>query len=332
MRKNGASKTSPPSRLECQLRCGNLGNPQWHDLCSRCFCTYALRPALTAEAFAPGLARVVRPELLGAAGDATSDASPASPWRARLAPRGAVSADGGAARALAALGTMQAGVHIFSVVFNEGYESLWTNPLIGPNGTSLYRCGALFVDGGQHWRMMSSLFLSTGAVQLVPGLFLQWTLGKFVEQRLGFWRMLQVLLLSGASGSLLSAWGQLNTRRLIVGSSLPLHGVLAQRLCMPPVGAEERLYWRVSALVLLLSLSFAALLPILDFQGRLGATLGGLLSALGTGGTTGSKTVLAAKALAIVLGLTLWTLSIVDLIHCSCNVPPSDVELRIVAA
>jgi len=42
-------------------------------------------------------------------GDATSDASPASPWRARLAPRGAVSADGGAARALAALGTMQAG-------------------------------------------------------------------------------------------------------------------------------------------------------------------------------------------------------------------------------
>ena len=47
--------------------------------------------------------------------------------------------------------------------------------------------------------------------------------------------------------------------------------------------------------MLLLSLSFAALLPILDFQGRLGATLGGLLSALGTGGTTGSKTVLAAK-------------------------------------
>ena len=52
---------------------------------------------------------------------------------------------------------------------------------------------------------------------------------------------------------------------------------------------------RLEALVLLLSLSFAALLPILDFQGRLGATLGGLLSALGTGGTTGSKTVLAAK-------------------------------------
>lgn len=41
------------------------------------------------------------------------------------------------------------GVHIFSVVYNEGYESLWTNPLIGPNGSSLYRCGGLFVDGGQ---------------------------------------------------------------------------------------------------------------------------------------------------------------------------------------
>jgi hypothetical protein len=50
----------------------------------------------------------------------------------------------------------QAGVHIFSVVFNEGYESLWTNPLIGPNGTSLYRCGALFVDGGSHGDRMAN--------------------------------------------------------------------------------------------------------------------------------------------------------------------------------
>ena len=53
----------------------------------------------------------------------------------------------------------QAGVHIFSVVFNEGYESLWTNPLIGPNGTSLYRCGALFVDGGVR---------STGMIWTLP--------------------------------------------------------------------------------------------------------------------------------------------------------------------
>ena len=44
----------------------------------------------------------------GSPGDVTSDASPSSPWRARLAPRGAGLAADGGARALAALGTMQA--------------------------------------------------------------------------------------------------------------------------------------------------------------------------------------------------------------------------------
>ena len=54
-------------------------------------------------------------------------------------------------------------------VKSQGYESLWMNPLIGPSPVSLYACGGLFVDGGQHWRMISSLFLSIGAVQLIPG-------------------------------------------------------------------------------------------------------------------------------------------------------------------
>ena len=49
-------------------------------------------------------------------------------------------------------------------------------------------------------------------------------------------------------------------------------------------------------MLLLLSLSFAALLPILDFQGRLGAALGGLVAALRSGAATASRTVLAAKA------------------------------------
>ena len=50
------------------------------------------------------------------------------------------------------------------------------------------------------------------------------------------------------------------------------------------------------ALVLLVSLCLAALLPILDFPGRLGAALGGLSAAvLGAASSGASKTVLAAK-------------------------------------
>ena len=36
--------------LECQMRCGHLGNPRWHNLCSRCFYFHALLPALAYEA------------------------------------------------------------------------------------------------------------------------------------------------------------------------------------------------------------------------------------------------------------------------------------------
>ena len=42
---------------------------------------------------------------------------------------------------------------------------------------------------------------------------MQWSLGEKVEEKLGFQRTLEVLLLSSASGSLLSAWGHLNQRR-----------------------------------------------------------------------------------------------------------------------
>ncbi|CAJ1372241.1 unnamed protein product, partial [Effrenium voratum] len=90
-------------RLECQLRCGALGNPQWHDLCSQCFCKYALRPALAAEALSPGLGKPTA-SVLGAGYEGTALRSDR---RAEPRPSGVRGATG-AERFLAAWSAMQA--------------------------------------------------------------------------------------------------------------------------------------------------------------------------------------------------------------------------------
>ncbi|CAJ1330627.1 unnamed protein product [Effrenium voratum] len=281
-------------------------NP-WHDLCSQCFCKYALRPALAAEALSPGLGKPAA-SVLGAGYEGTALRSDR---RAEPRPSGVRGATG-AERFLAAWSAMQVAVHLLTVAVNEGYESLWRNPLVGPSPWTLHRCGALFPAGGQHWRMASSLFVSAGLTQLVPGLVIQWTL---LRLPVSFWRMLQVAVVSGLSGSLFSAASGSSSPQLFVGFFHPLHGLLTFALLRP-----NRFLWRLQAALLGLSLLLSALVSQLDFPGRLGSVLGALaVAAADASAGAGATSLRCAKALTLLVALTLWIVSAVDLANCACN-------------
>jgi len=49
-RRSPRSAPSSPERLLCSAQCGNLGNPRWHGLCSRCLYFQTLLPVLAQDA------------------------------------------------------------------------------------------------------------------------------------------------------------------------------------------------------------------------------------------------------------------------------------------
>ncbi|CAJ1412800.1 unnamed protein product [Effrenium voratum] len=132
----------------------------------------------------------------------------------------------------------------------------------------------------------------------------------------------EVAVVSGLSGSLFSAAsGSSSPQRpdkifhqLFVGFFHPLHGLLTFALLRP-----NRFLWRLQAALLGLSLLLSALVSQLDFPGRLGSVLGALAVAAADASAGAGATPRCAKALTLLVALTLWIVSAVDLANCACN-------------
>jgi len=342
----------PPAQaeeFECQLRCGFLGNPHWHNLCSRCFYFQALLPALAAEGTA-GLEGALKDlQLRGQAGEVSHNPrsnmwNRASSLRRSLFSKRSASSKNltsglhfqsgsrGAPLCLACITTLQIGVFLLSIVVNGGIENLETNPMIGPSVDALYLCGGLYIwQAKEYWRLISCVWLHAGIFHLLPNLALQWWAGYALERHWGARRVLEVSLCAALGGSLCSAAA--SARGMVtVGASGIVHGLFAARL----VGSSkvskfsndsvaERYAWRLTALALAASLSLGAVrisdrLPRIDSWSHLGGTVAGFsASAVRLWWPTGTHYYLWLVArIAIILlglasvGLSIYLLSCVD--------------------
>jgi membrane associated rhomboid family serine protease len=94
----------------------------------------------------------------------------------------------------------------------------------GTNLEVLYRLGALYppaVQGGEWWRLITSLFLHFGMLHLAMNMVGLWVLGPFVEFALGFRRFVLVYFLSGigSMATVMALNSPMSAQSLTVGAS-----------------------------------------------------------------------------------------------------------------
>ena len=159
---------------------------------------------------------------------------------------------------------------------------LGTDPLF-PDSMALLGWGANLgsrVADGELWRLLSSIFLPAGVLQLVLNLAVLAVLGMSLEWRMGYLRFLLGFLLTGACGGLASA--VLSGQVLSVGAAPALFGLLGLQVSLIMLKAIPPKFKR-AALVLVPLFLLANLLNF-SFQGvdhwaNIGGFTAGLLLA-----------------------------------------------------
>lgn len=148
----------------------------------------------------------------------------------------------------------------------------------------LFELGAattLAVLNGQWWRLIASTFLHSGMLHLGMNMFALNSLGKFVEQTWGGWRMAVIYALAAWAGSCCAVgYGPGG-----VGASGAVCGVMgAEGVWVAlygrylPRGFTSRL--RSQFFVNVVFLVFISLMPGISWQGHLGGAVGGAVAAL----------------------------------------------------
>lgn len=210
--------------LACRLKCGYLGNPQWHNMCSRCFYYHVQLPALTVRqqdteddaAAKKAASSKVEIELPGVpvvpTGPVTTHLKLDDETKEVKQAGGVVTIlKGGPGHYAPVFTTAVCVVEItilaFSVVINEGLEPIDSNPTYGPSPETLVKCGALYevqrVE--EMWRLLSAMLLHSGLLHIVPNLAIQWPTSRLLEKHWGPWRVCLVHFLSGLGGNIGSA-------------------------------------------------------------------------------------------------------------------------------
>lgn len=266
-----------PRPISCQLRCGRLGNPQWHDLCAACFDEFALRPVLKAS---QSDARQLPVALADCSEAVVEDLDfTTQPWTETLP------------LTLLCLTSLEAAVFLLALILG-GIAPLSENPLLGTSSALLYRLGGLFPQQGQWWRLVSGQFLHAGFLHLIPNLGLRWLVAEPLESCWGSWKCFEVVMVASSTGALLSAavsggaggagWlGAVSGRRLSASASSSLFGLAGARLIALPgqpfSGAclIHRIAWWLTATSVVLALAIGAFLPIIDTFGHIGGFVAG---------------------------------------------------------
>jgi len=83
------------------------------------------------------------------------------------------------------------------------------------------------IQAGEIWRFLTSAFIHIGFMHLAFNLYALWSLGPFVEERLGHWRFLIIYILSGLGGSIASFFF---SSALSAGASGAIFGLLGALL------------------------------------------------------------------------------------------------------
>jgi len=87
----------------------------------------------------------------------------------------------------------------------DGFAPIYSNPLIGPSFQTINKFGAKNpqqILTGEYWRLVSSIFLNIGLIDLVFSLAMILLLGVHLERRWGRCKFLTIYLISGIGGNI----------------------------------------------------------------------------------------------------------------------------------
>lgn len=100
-----------------------------------------------------------------------------------------------------------------------------------PTVRVMKRVGALariYIDDGQYWRLVSSMFLHWGIQHLLMNMFSLWALGKDLERIVGSIKFALIYFISGIGGGFFSAY--LNERTISAGASGAVFGIIGSMI------------------------------------------------------------------------------------------------------
>lgn len=184
---------------------------------------------------------------------------------------------------MACISVLEVGLFLFTIIVNGGVESPDVNPIIGPTWQTLYLCGALRLDHGQAWRLISAIFLHAGVLHILPNVAMQWFLGGALESVWGSKLVAVLYFLSGLCGNLLSAILS-SPKQISVGASGSVHGLMAASLLTTTSatdeanarGASSRYAQRALACALIASLGGGFASEAIDSWAHIGGAAFGL--------------------------------------------------------
>ncbi|ONI16193.1 hypothetical protein PRUPE_3G083700 [Prunus persica] len=112
------------------------------------------------------------------------------------------------------------------------------NRMVGPTPETLQRLGGLdrklVVDGGEPWRLLSSMWLHAGLIHLFANMLSLDFVGLRLERDFGFYRFVFVYVLAGLGGNLASCLNIIkhdwSSKTISVGASGAIFGLLGASL------------------------------------------------------------------------------------------------------
>jgi membrane associated rhomboid family serine protease len=193
------------------------------------------------------------------------ESSPVSqaPWRAR----------GGRVGALGPAPVTKILIALNAVVFVATFAS---------QDTAVLRAAlipAAVTEGGEWWRLVSSMFMHGSLLHIGFNMFALWILGSQLEAAIGRWWYLGLYFVAGLAGGLWYVW-LANPLAAAVGASGAIFGlfgamgVLAWRRRGTPQGQA---IWRNIAALLVINLLFTFAVPGIAWQAHLGGLVAGAL-------------------------------------------------------
>ena len=139
-----------------------------------------------------------------------------------------------------------------------------------------------FVQGGEWYRLFSSIFIHASFIHILFNMYALWILGSQLESYLGKFRFITVFMVSGLIGSLFSA---ILTNNVSVGASGAIFGLLGSYLYF---GYNYRLVLgnnlKNSIIpVILINLVIGLLVPGIDIFAHIGGLIGGVFITMALG-------------------------------------------------
>lgn len=148
--------------------------------------------------------------------------------------------------------------------------------VMSPFAPDLLKFGALSLDtvnGGEWWRITTSLFLHGGIVHLVANMFNLMLIGLITEQYIGRLKYTTIYFLSGIVGNVISLW--FNPYGVCVGASGAIFGLFGAGIVMTLTSKKQRNLLPIIAILGGLGLFAGFITPGVNNSAHIGGLLSG---------------------------------------------------------